>query len=443
MARLTALARSSGLSSLTLENTDMFQSLVITLREGVEATLIIGIVLAYLARTGRQSWNRLVYWALAAAVVASAVAGYIVHRFEVTEEAYEGWLMLIGAVFVATMVYWMWKTGKRLKQAIETKLVTLAGSPNRTAAFGVFGFVFLMVLREGIETVLFLAAVSLRSSDLLNFMGGAAGLALAIALGIAFFKGSIKVNLRKFFAVTSLILAVVAAQLFISGLHELSEGQILPSSRREMALIGPIVNNDAFFFVVIVALCLFLVVARRVRAGARSESELAQLPAPERRKLLAAERRDRFWKLALGSAGAVAIILISTEFIYSKTAQAVSPPVFVTPSNGVIKILTAQLADHKLRHYAVNVDGTAVRLIAILDSTDAVRAGLDACLICGNQGYYQDGQNVICRNCASAIYVPTIGQAGGCNPIHIDYVVEGNSLVISEQSIASAVKYFR
>ena len=89
------------------------------------------------------------------------------------------------------------------------------------------------------------------------------------------------------------------------------------------------------------------------------------------------------------------------------------------------------------------MDGATVRLIAILDSSDTVRVGLDACLICGNQGYYQDGQNVICRNCGSAIYVPTIGQAGGCNPIHIDYVVEGNSLAISSQSISSAEKYFR
>jgi high-affinity iron transporter len=421
----------------------MFQSLVITLREGVEAALIIGIVLAYLAKTGRQSWNRLVYLALASAIAASAVAGYFVHRFEVSEESYEGWLMLVGAVFVASMVYWMWKTGKRLKQAIETKLSDLSGSPSRSAAVGVFAFVFLMVLREGIETVVFLAAISLRSTDLMNFMGGVIGLALAVGLGVAFFKGSIKVNLRKFFAVTSLVLLVVAAQLFISGLHELSEGQILPSSRREMALIGPIVNNEAFFFVVIVALCLVLIIASRTRAGAKAEVQWAQLPAPERRKALAAERRERFWRIAVAAAGALAILLIGTEFIYSKTAQAVSPPVMVTPANGVIRIPTAQLADHKLHHYAVTMDGATVRMIAILDSTDAVRAGLDACLICGNQGYYQDGQNVICRNCGSAIYIPTIGQAGGCNPIHIDYVVEGNSLIISSQSVASAVKYFR
>jgi high-affinity iron transporter len=421
----------------------MFESLVITLREGVEAALIVGIVLAYLAKTGRRNWNRLVFSALAAAVVASAVAAYFVHRLKVAEEAYEGWLMLAGAVFVASMVFWMWKTGKRLKQEIETRLSDLSATPSRTAALGLFSFVFLMVFREGIETVLFLAAVSLRTTDLMNFMGGVIGLALAIGLGIAFFKGSIKVNLRKFFTVTSLVLLVVAVQLFVSGLHELSEGQILPSSRREMALIGPIVNNEAFFFVVIVALCLFLVFAQRIHEGAATEANLARLPAPERRKARAAARRERFWKSAVSVVGALVILLISAEFIYSRTAQAMSPPEPLLISDGVARIPTAQLADHKLHRYAASVDGAEVRIIAILDSTDTVRAGLDACLICGNQGYYQDGQNVICRNCASAIYVPTIGQAGGCNPIHIDYVVEGNSLIVSGNSLDAAAKYFR
>ena len=420
----------------------MFESLVITLREGVESALIIGIVLAYLARTGRRNWNRLVWLGLAAAVAGSAEAAYLVHRLEVGEDAYEGWLMLVGAVFVASMVFWMWRTGKRMKQEIETKLSGLAAAPSRTAALGVFAFVFLMVFREGIETVLFLAAVSLHTTDLMNFMGGAIGLALAIGLGVAFFKGSIKVNLRKFFVVTSLILLVVAVQLLISGLHELSEAQILPSSRREMALIGPIVNNEAFFFVVIVALCLFLVAAERIRAGADS-ADPTTLPAPERRKALAARRHDRFWKTAISVVGARVIILISTEFIYSRTARAVSPPEPLLISNGVAHIPTAQLADHKLHHYAALEDGAQVRLIAILDSTDTVRVGLDACVICGAQGYYQSGQNVICRNCGSAIYVPTIGQAGGCNPIHIDYLVQGDSVMISQSSLAAAARYFR
>jgi len=420
----------------------MFQSLVITLREGVEAALILGIVLGYLKKTGRQAWSRYAWWGLAAAIAASLAAAYLVYRYEVVEDAYEGWLMLAGAVFVASMVYWMWRTGKRLKQEIESKLSELSAVPSRSAASGLFLFVFLMVFREGAETVLFLAAVSLRTSELLNFMGGILGLGLAVGLGVAFFKGSVKVNLRKFFAVTTMVLFVVAAQLFVSGVHELSEAQVLPSGPREMALIGPIVNNDAFFFVVIVALALFLIIAQRIQADNTTASEIARLSPPERRKLLADQHRERFWKLASTGASLLVIVLISAQFIYSRTAHAMSPPERVSLQDGQALIPTSLLTDHDLHHFVIDVGGTDVRVIAILDSSGTVRAGLDACMICGHQGYYQDGQNVICRNCGAVIYVPTIGQAGGCNPIHIDYLIEGDQLHIAAAALAVAAKSF-
>ena len=110
--------------------------------------------------------------------------------------------------------------------------------------------------------------------------------------------------------------------------------------------------------------------------------------------------------------------------------------------NGEAQIPTSLLTDHDLHHIVIDVGGTEVRVIAILDSSGTVRAGLDACMICGHQGYYQDGKNVICRNCGAVIYVPTIGQAGGCNPIHIDYRVEGDSLRIAATALADAAKYF-
>ena len=420
----------------------MFQSLVITLREGVEAALIIGIILGYLKKTGRETWNRVVYWGLASATGASLAAAYLVRRLEVSEDAYEGWMMLAGAMFVATMVIWMWRTGKRLKGQIEHRLSTLSGSPTRAATLGIFLFVFLMVLREGIETVLFLAAVSLRTGDLLNLMGSLIGLGLAVGLGVAFFKGSLKINLGKFFSVTSLVLLLVAAQLLVTGLHELSEARVLPSSRREMALVGPIVNNESFFFLVVVGLVLFLIVAQRIQAGGLKEDELTGLPGPERRKALAERRRDRFWKIAASAASLLVIVLIGAQSIYSFTAQAMSAPERLSAVDGEAHIQVSQLFDRKLRRYVVNVGGSEIRLIALLDSSDTVRAALDACQICGSQGYVQDGKNVVCRNCGAAIYVPTIGLAGGCNPIHIDYRVEGETVKISQTALAEAAKVF-
>ncbi len=422
---------------------NMFQSLVVTLREGVEAALIVGIVLGYLRKINREEWTRTVYWGVLAAALASLIAAYFVHRLQLGEDAYEGWLMLIGAVFVASMMVWMWRTGRWLKQDIETRLSDLSGSQSRGAAWGVFLFVFLMVFREGIETVLFLAAVSMRTTELANFLGGVMGLAIAIALGVAFFKGSLKVNLRKFFSVTTVVLLVVALQLFVTGVHELSESRVLPSSPREMALVGPIVNNDFLFFVVIVALCLFLLLAQRIQAAASSPQELAKLPPPQRRKTIAAQRSDRFWKTMAGAVGTLSILLVSAQFVYSRVAQAVSPPEPVDVEGGELRIPVARLADHKLHRFAASVASGEVRLLAILDASDSVRVGLDACLVCGTQGYYQDGKNVICRNCAAAIYIPSIGMAGGCNPIHIDYHVDGQTVVVTQKALEGGVGVFQ
>ena len=421
----------------------MFDSLVITLREGVEAALIVGIVLGYLKKAGREEWTRFVWWGVGSAVVVSAAVAYFLERWAISEDAYEGWMMLVGAVFVASVVVWMMRASKGLKQEIENRISKLAIKPSRAGGWGIFAFVLLMVAREGAETAIFLSAVSLRTTELMNFMGAVLGLVLAIGLGVAFFKSSVRVNLRRFFSVTSLVLLVVAVQLAVSGLHELSEAQILPSSSREMAIIGPIVNSDAFFFIAIIALCLFLVLAQKIQSVAAGAGDLGRLPAPERRKVLATQKRDRFWKMAASAVGMVIIVLISADFVYSRVAQAVAPPVQLQMSDGMVQVPVAQLEDHKLHPYQVSADGAEVRFIAILDASDIVRVGLDACEICGTQGYYQQGQNVICRNCGSAIYVPTIGSAGGCNPIHLDYLVRNNTLIISKAALEGAAKVFR
>src|SRR6476619_5599434 len=234
----------------------MLQAFIGTLREGVEAALIVGITLAYLGKIGRPQLRKFVYFALAAAFIASIGVAIVLSRLQWNQDIFEGWIMLAAAFFVVTMIVFMMKTGRALKGQIEGKVGTLAG---KNAAFGLFLFVFLMVLREGVETVLILGAVSLNSTALLSFLGTLSGVIVAIVFGVMFVKGSVRINLQKFFRVTTVILFFVAAQLIISGLHELSENGVLPSSREEMALIGPIVTNEWFFFVTIVALAGLMV----------------------------------------------------------------------------------------------------------------------------------------------------------------------------------------
>jgi high-affinity iron transporter len=236
----------------------MLQALVVTLREGVEAALLIGIVVSYLNKSGRPQLIRTVYFALGAAVLASIAGAAMFKRLHIDQDKLEGWVLLIAALFVASMIYWMQRTAHTLKRTIEQRLENIS-SREETSRLGIFLFVFLMVFREGAETVLMLSAVSLNSDDLMNFFAAVAGLGLAVIFGIIFVRGTVRLDLRKFFKVTTAILICVVLQLTITGLHELSESHVLPSSPREMALIGPIVSNSVFFFVTILALAALMV----------------------------------------------------------------------------------------------------------------------------------------------------------------------------------------
>ena len=202
----------------------MLQAFIITLREGVEAALIVGITLAYLTKIGRAELRKTVYAALVAAFLGSIGVAIVISRTHLNEDVFEGWVMLVAAFFVVTMVVFMMRTGRKMKGEIEGKVGLLAGND---AWFGLFVFIFLMVLREGAETVLILSAVSLNSSALMSFLGTLLGVLAAIVFGVMFVKGSVRINLQKFFRVTTAIMFLVAAQLLISGLHELSESGVL------------------------------------------------------------------------------------------------------------------------------------------------------------------------------------------------------------------------
>src|ERR1700690_3629379 len=234
----------------------MLEAFIVTLREGVEAALIVGITLAYLSKINRPEVRKSVYAALVSAFLGSLGVAALLSRTQWNQDIFEGWVMLAAAFFVVTMIVFMMKSGRKLKGQIEGKVALLAGED---AWFGLFLFVFLMVLREGVETVLILSAVSLNSTELLSFLGTLLGVVTAVLFWGMFLKGSVCINLQKFFRITTAILFFVAAHLVISGLHELSENGVLPSSRQEMAIIGPIVRNDLFFFVTIVALAALMV----------------------------------------------------------------------------------------------------------------------------------------------------------------------------------------
>lgn len=416
----------------------MLQTFVITLREGVEAALVIAIAVAYVKRIGRFDLMPAVYRALLTAVVASFIAAWGFAKINLNEDAYEGWVYLVSAAFVLSMVIWMNRHGKHVKTEIETGLQK--GTSDGGGGWGVFAFVFLMIFREGVETVLLLEILRLDTSGILEGFGALLGIGLAVVFGVSFVRGTIRVNLKQFFRMTTVILMVVVAQLAISGLHELSESQILPSSSREMALIGPIVKNDVFFFVTILALAAAMILLQWLgrRAPKRDNLEGAAL-----RKARWTARRDKLWMVASCTASCVFIVLITAEFIYAQSQTALSVPKPVSFENAAVRIPVATVSDGELHRFVVEDQGVNVRFIIMAKPDRTLAVALDACQICGTQGYYQKGHEVICRNCGSDIVISSIGTPGGCNPIPLEFHIDGDTVVINENAFEYGVKKFR
>jgi len=413
----------------------MLQAFIVTLREGVEAALIVGITLAYLGKIGRNDLRKAVYAALGAAFLGSIGVAVLMSRLNLNEDVFEGWVMLAAAFFVITMVIFMMKTGRKLKGEIEGKVGVLAGND---AWIGLFFFVFLMVLREGAETVLILSAVTLNSTELMSFLGTLLGVLCSIAFGVMFVKGSVRINLQKFFRVTTAILFLVAAQLVIAGLHELSESGVLPSSKREMAIIGPIVRNDLFFFVTIFALAALMVLF-----DAKRRQPVLDVNSPaQRRKALWTARKERLWMTSVYTFSFLFIGMLTAEFVYAKSASALSTATEVTFSNGQVKIPLSQVSDGDLHRYQAQENGTEIRFWLYQKPDGKIATVFDACQICGAVGFYKSGNGVVCKNCAAPINPQSIGTTGGCNPIPLKATQTADAVIIQEADIAANRRLF-
>jgi high-affinity iron transporter len=199
---------------------------VIVLREGFEATLVCGLIFAFLTKTGQAARHgRAVWLGVAAALAVSAIAGAILFaifgELEGTAEAvYEGVAMLVACGVLTWMVFWMRAQartiGGHLREQVGRALVAGGGATLAAVAF-------VGVAREGLETALFLF-VSVGDDGLLEtLIGGALGLVAAVGLGVAFYRGSLRLDLGRFFLVTGLLVIALGAYLLYGGLHELGE----------------------------------------------------------------------------------------------------------------------------------------------------------------------------------------------------------------------------
>ena len=234
----------------------MVAALLITLREGLEAALIVGIVLGVLRRLGRPERRRAVWLGVGAAVAVSVAAGALFRAMGVAfegrgEEIFEGLAMLLAAGVLTWMIFWMGRQGSSLRADLETDVSRAA---TEGSGWALFSLAFVAVVREGIETVLFLTAAAFSAAPGQTLLGGALGLAAAAGLGWALFSAGRQLNIRAFFRFTGGLLLLFAAGLVAHGAHELQEAGLLPVFVEHVYDINWLVDEQAGFGSVLKAL---------------------------------------------------------------------------------------------------------------------------------------------------------------------------------------------
>ena len=225
----------------------MLASGLITFREGLEAALIVGIVLGYLRRMGHSGQQRKVWWGVIAAVAVSVAAALGLQalsvQFEGTgEQLFEGVTMLLAAAVLTWMIFWMRTQGRQIQGRLEADVEQAVTRPG---SWGLFFLAFLAVVREGIETALFLGATVISSSPGQTLIGGLLGLAVAVVLGWLVFSTSVRLDTGGFFRVTSALLILVAAGLVAHGVHELQEAAVVPVLVEHLWDINPVFSETS------------------------------------------------------------------------------------------------------------------------------------------------------------------------------------------------------
>lgn len=420
----------------------MFESFIITLREGIEIALIVGLLLVYLDRIGKAHLKKAVFFALAFAFFVSIATALVLEKLAMDFELFEGYLMFIAAAFVTTMVVWMWRTAKHIKREIEQTIDSLVVQKSPWHVhLGIFLFTFLMVVREGVETVIFLRAVSTAGSFTDAPLGVLFGALAAVVFGFFFVRGSMKIDIGRFLKVTAVVLLIFVTQLVVNGAHEFFELGVFPPSPEMMRILGPIVRNNLLFILAIVSLPAILFII------------------PGRKKTTEPLRATNRWRFAAGIVSFALIFLLGFSGMYaSRAGVVISPAKPVQAENGVIRIPVGELLDGALHRYSWNdVDGTQIRFFALRTGTSTFATAFDACRACYNYGYYYlDGGQLICSVCEAPSEMTTLAvatesgdeQSGsmeglGCAPLYLPSRLHEGAVTVRVDELLKNKKFFQ
>ncbi len=226
----------------------MLAGLLIALREGLEAALVVGIVHGYLRKIGKKQLSRDVWLGVILAVGSSVMLAWGIQRVGLelegrAEQLFEGATMFLAVLVLTWMIYWMRYQARLIRSTLEKDVHQAVEAGNRRALVLV---AFVAVFREGVETAIFLSAAAFATRGGATLGGALIGLGAAAVLGLAIYASTVRLPVRWFFSVTSVLLLIFAAGLLAHGVHEFQVAHVVPSLNPRLWDVTHILSEDSF-----------------------------------------------------------------------------------------------------------------------------------------------------------------------------------------------------
>lgn len=423
---------------------EMIESLIISLREGIEIALVIGILVVYLQKIARPEIIKSVYVGLACAIFASIGGAILIQRLAIDQESIEGIFQLVAAGFVIFMVVWMWTTAKKIKLEIETKVNAIINSSFAWKAhLGILLFTFFMIVREGIETAIFLQAIALSTGQWESMLGTLLGLGMATTFAVMFIRGSVRIDIGRFLKVTAATLILFAFQLIVNAVHEFYEYGIFPASPRMMGIVGPLAQHETLFIIAIISIPAFMMM----------------IPGTAPRETQGQPSR-RGWQISAGIASIGIILFLGVGELFSKNSDKDLSAEFLSiPGSGLFEIPISKINDSRLHRYAFTDEGLEIRFFVLRTGMGTYATAFDACYACYSYGrYYLKNGELICSQCDAPSPLSKLHEArandtvdennsgsmegNGCAPIYLPSRLDHGMVTINLSDLRHQRKYF-
>jgi len=424
----------------------MLQALALTLKSSFEGAIVIALLVIILKKSQRVDLVRGVIRGLAVLVPVTASLVFFLKELG-GREVVDGIIQAMATMTMAggLLVFYRWSS----KTDSDVRKDDPKGIKFSTELFITLVTV-LLTLHKGLDLALFPKAIFIMTTSVLNTElilkvgGGLVGVGLGIFAGISLVKSGANLTKRQVTWIFASVLVVLMFRQTVGVVQVLMAYGILPLTSGALAIMAPVINNDPVFFYFLVGIGTVIpVLAYRSKGKDPNKFPEGRNPA-ERRKVMAASRRQARWAVLAAVQLVLIGALIITNHAYANRKVELSPATPVTPRQGEIKFATNTVGDGNLHRFAYQTaDGTEIRFLIIKKSSNLFGVVLDACEICGTAGYYQRGDQVICANCDVVINKPTIGFPGGCNPIPLKSVTANGEIVVKTADLDAKMNIFK